>query len=65
MTRTLIFDAIRTPRGKGKADGTALMLIDSEAKGRELGLPPRARIVATAVTSTDPALPPSTTAAEQ
>jgi acetyl-CoA C-acetyltransferase len=40
----------------GIVDGAALMLIGSEAKGRELGLQPRARIVATAVTSTDPTI---------
>ena len=37
-------------------DGAALMLIGSEAKGKALGLQPRARIVATAVTSTDPTI---------
>ena len=40
----------------GIVDGTALMLIGSEAKGKELGLKPRARVVATAVTSTDPTI---------
>ncbi len=40
----------------GIVDGAALMLIGSEAKGRALGLQPRARIVATAVTSTDPTI---------
>jgi acetyl-CoA C-acetyltransferase len=40
----------------GIVDGAALMLIGSEAKGRTLGLQPRARIVATAVTSTDPTI---------
>ena len=37
----------------GRADGAALMLLGSESKGRALGLLPRARIVMTAVTSTD------------
>ena len=32
------------------------MLIGSEAKGKAMGLTPRARIVATAVTSTDPTI---------
>lgn len=40
----------------GIVDGAALMLIGSEAKGRTLGLQPRARIVATAVISTDPTI---------
>ena len=48
---------VHTPgNSSGIADGAALMLIGSEAKGRELGLQPRARIVATAVTSTDPTI---------
>jgi len=40
----------------GIVDGATAMLIGSESKGRELGLKPRARIVATAVTSTDPTI---------
>ena len=40
----------------GIVDGATAMLIGSEAKGKELGLKPRARIVATAVTSTDPTI---------
>ncbi|MFO8141081.1 MAG: acetyl-CoA C-acetyltransferase [Marinobacter sp.] len=40
----------------GIVDGAAAMLIGSAAKGQELGLKPRARIVATAVTSTDPTI---------
>ncbi|WP_097460516.1 acetyl-CoA C-acetyltransferase [Mangrovitalea sediminis] len=40
----------------GIVDGATAMLIGSEAKGRELGLRPRARVVATAVTSTDPTI---------
>jgi acetyl-CoA C-acetyltransferase len=48
---------VHTPgNSSGIVDGAALMLIGSEAKGRALGLQPRARIVATAVTSTDPTL---------
>ena len=40
----------------GIVDGATAMLIGSEAKGKQLGLKPRARIVATAVTSTDPTI---------
>lgn len=48
---------VHTPgNSSGIVDGAALMLIGSAAKGRELGLKPRARIVATAVTSTDPTI---------
>ena len=48
---------VHTPgNSSGIVDGAALMLIGSEVKGRELGLQPRARIVATAVTSTDPTI---------
>lgn len=48
---------VHTPgNSSGIVDGAALMLIGTEAKGRALGLQPRARIVATAVTSTDPTI---------
>ncbi|HWH85218.1 MAG TPA: acetyl-CoA C-acetyltransferase [Pseudomonas sp.] len=48
---------VHTPgNSSGIVDGAALMLIGSQAKGRALGLQPRARIVATAVTSTDPTI---------
>ena len=48
---------VHTPgNSSGIVDGAALMLIGSEAKGRALGLQPRARIIATAVTSTDPTI---------
>ncbi|NUT83638.1 acetyl-CoA C-acetyltransferase [Pseudomonas brassicacearum] len=48
---------VHTPgNSSGIVDGAALMLIGSEAKGRAMGLQPRARIVATAVTSTDPTI---------
>ncbi|WP_111497656.1 acetyl-CoA C-acetyltransferase [Marinobacter bohaiensis] len=40
----------------GIVDGATALLIGSEAKGRELGLKPRARILATAVTGTDPTI---------
>ncbi|NQD94493.1 acetyl-CoA C-acetyltransferase, partial [Pseudomonas sp. CrR25] len=50
-------DHVHTPgNSSGIVDGSALMLIGSETKGRELGLKPRARIVATAVTGTDPTI---------
>jgi acetyl-CoA C-acetyltransferase len=48
---------VHTPgNSSGIVDGAALMLIGSESRGRALGLQPRARIVATAVTSTDPTI---------
>ena len=48
---------VHTPgNSSGIVDGAALMLIGSEAKGQALGLRPRARIIATAVTSTDPTI---------
>ncbi|WXL24044.1 acetyl-CoA C-acetyltransferase [Ectopseudomonas mendocina] len=48
---------VHTPgNSSGIVDGAALMLIGSESKGKELGLKPRARIIATAVTSTDPTI---------
>lgn len=40
----------------GIVDGATAILIGSEAKGKAMGLTPRARIVATAVTSTDPTI---------
>lgn len=50
-------DHVHTPgNSSGIVDGAALMLLGSEQKGQELGLQPRARIVATAVTSTDPTI---------
>jgi acetyl-CoA C-acetyltransferase len=48
---------VHTPgNSSGIVDGAAAMLIGSAAKGLALGLRPRARIVATAVTSTDPTI---------
>jgi acetyl-CoA C-acetyltransferase len=48
---------VHTPgNSSGIVDGAALMLLGSAKKGEELGLRPRARIVATAVTSTDPTI---------
>lgn len=40
----------------GIVDGAALVLIGSEKIGKDLGLKPRGRVVATAVTSTDPTI---------
>ena len=40
----------------GIVDGAALMLIGNEQVGRDLGLTPRARIIATAVSGADPTI---------
>jgi acetyl-CoA C-acetyltransferase len=40
----------------GIVDGAAAMLVGNEAKGRALGLTPRARIVATALSGADPTI---------
>ena len=40
----------------GIVDGAAAMLIGSEAKGKAMGLTPRARVLATALTGTDPTI---------
>ena len=48
---------VHTPgNSSGIVDGAALMLVGSEAKGRQLGLAPRGRIIATAVTGSDPTI---------
>ncbi|WP_426141970.1 acetyl-CoA C-acetyltransferase [Pseudomonas sp. DWP3-1-2] len=48
---------VHTPgNSSGIVDGAAAMLIGSVAKGKALGLRARARIVATAVTGTDPTI---------
>lgn len=48
---------VHTPgNSSGIVDGAVAMLIGSQAKGEALGLKPRGRIVATAVTSTDPTI---------
>ncbi len=48
---------VHTPgNSSGIVDGASLVLIGSEAKGKALGLTPRARIVSTAITSTDPTI---------
>src|SRR6202035_3644447 len=40
----------------GIVDGAALVLVGSEQAGRDLGLQPRARVVATAITGSDPTI---------
>jgi acetyl-CoA C-acetyltransferase len=40
----------------GIVDGAALVLVGSEAAGKQLGLKPRARVVGTAVVGTDPTI---------
>lgn len=40
----------------GIVDGAALVLVGSEQAGRDLGLQPRARVVATAITGADPTI---------
>ncbi|MCG8673654.1 MAG: acetyl-CoA C-acetyltransferase [Pseudomonadales bacterium] len=48
---------VHTPgNSSGIVDGASLVLIGSKEKGDELGLKPRGRIVATAITSTDPTI---------
>jgi acetyl-CoA C-acetyltransferase len=48
---------VHTPgNSSGIVDGACAILIGSEAKGKQLGLRPRARIIATAVTSPDPTI---------
>lgn len=48
---------VHTPgNSSGIVDGSAAVLIGSEKAGRDLGLTPRGRVVATAVLSTDPVI---------
>jgi acetyl-CoA C-acetyltransferase len=48
-------DHVHTPgNSSGIVDGASAVLIGSEQAGRDLGLTPRGRIVATAVLATDP-----------
>ncbi len=48
---------IHTPgNSSGIVDGSSLVVIGSEAKGKEMGMTPRGRIVATAITSTEPTI---------
>ena len=50
-------DHVHTPgNSSGIVDGAALVLVGSEEVGRELGLTPRARIVATATSGADPTI---------
>jgi acetyl-CoA C-acetyltransferase len=50
-------DHVHTPgNSSGIVDGAALLTIGNEQVGAELGLKPRARIVATAVTGSDPTI---------
>jgi acetyl-CoA C-acetyltransferase len=50
-------DHVHTPgNSSGIVDGASAVLIGSEKAGRDLGLTPRGRIVATAVLSTDPTI---------
>jgi len=51
-----IFHVHTAGNSSGIVDGAAAVLIGSEAKGRALGLTPRARIVATALTGSDPTI---------
>jgi acetyl-CoA C-acetyltransferase len=69
--RTLGFDAVALQKyhwldhidhvhtggnSSGIVDGAALVLVGSEQAGRDLGLQPRARVVATAITGSDPTI---------
>ncbi len=48
---------VHTPgNSSGIVDGSALVLIGTKAKGEQLGLKPRGRIISTAVTSIDPTI---------
>jgi acetyl-CoA C-acetyltransferase len=50
-------DHVHTPgNSSGIVDGAALVLVGTEQAGRDMGLAPRARIVATAVTGSDPTI---------
>src|SRR5689334_11247603 len=50
-------DHVHTPgNSSGIVDGAALMLIGNEQVGRDLGLTPRARVVATGVVGTEPTI---------
>ena len=69
--RTLGFDAVAMQKyhrlerinhvhtggnSSGIVDGAALVLVGGERAGRDLGLEPRARVVATAITGSDPTI---------
>ncbi len=48
---------VHTPgNSSGIVDGAGLVLVGSEQAGRDLGLPPRARVVSCALTGTDPTI---------
>jgi acetyl-CoA C-acetyltransferase len=50
-------DHVHTPgNSSGIVDGAALVLVGSEQVGRDLGLEPRARVVATATSGADPTI---------
>ena len=51
-----IFHVHTAGNSSGIVDGAAAVLIGNEAKGRQLGLTPRARIVAAALTGSDPTI---------
>jgi acetyl-CoA C-acetyltransferase len=51
-----IFHVHHAGNSSGIVDGAAAILIGSEAKGKALGLTPRARIVATALSGSDPTI---------
>src|SRR5262249_45219431 len=53
-------DHVHTPgNSSGIVDGATLLAIGNEQTGNELGLKPRARILATAVSGSDPTLTPT------
>ncbi|MFD5492990.1 acetyl-CoA C-acetyltransferase [Streptomyces sp. NPDC127091] len=50
-------DHVHTPgNSSGIVDGAALVLVGTQQAGRDLGLTPRARVVATAVTGSEPTI---------
>ena len=50
-------DHVHTPgNSSGIVDGAALVLVGSEAAGRQAGMSPRARVVSTAVSGADPTI---------
>lgn len=55
--RVLRIDHVHTPgNSSGIVDGASAVLIGSEQAGRDLGLDPRGRVVASAVLATDPVI---------
>jgi len=52
-----VINHVHTPgNSSGIVDGAALVLIGSDVRGKELGLTPRGRIVATALSGADPTI---------